>query len=78
MDIEVLDLSMGPKEDAWTVYGRVKTGMTQQGVVEFKGLHLDRAPSLEQANAFVEAAIAEYKEGAVECVIVHLKDGEDK
>jgi hypothetical protein len=64
-------------EDTWTVYGRVTTGLSVRGEVEIKGLHLDRAPSLEQANAFVEDAIAKYKEPCVQCVIVHLKDGRD-
>jgi hypothetical protein len=64
--------------NTWTVYGRVKTGLTRQGVVEFRGLHLDRAPSLEMANSLVEDAIREYQEPCVECVIVELLNGEDK
>jgi hypothetical protein len=63
--------------DTFVVYGRVKTGLTQQGEVVMRGLHLDRAPSLEMANSFVEDAIAEYKEGSVECVIVQLIGGRD-
>ena len=64
-------------EDKWTVYGRVKTGLDAVGQVQMRGLHLDRAASLEQANAFVEAAIAQFKEPCVLCVIVFLKDGRD-
>lgn len=64
--------------DAWTVYGRAKTGLTKAGVVEMRGLHLDRAPSLQMANSFVEDAIKAYGLGAVECVIVELKNGDDK
>lgn len=64
--------------DAWTVYGRAKIGLTQQGAVKMIGLHLDRAPSLEMANSFVEDAIKAYGLGAVECVIVELKNGDDK
>jgi len=64
-------------EDRWTVYGRVRTGVTQRGEVEIRGLHLERAPSVEMANSFVEDAITQYKEPAVECVIVQLKDGRD-
>jgi hypothetical protein len=78
LDIEVISLASDPQPDTWTVYGRVKTGLDAAGVVQMQGLHLDRAPTLEQANAFVEAAIAKHKEGAVECVIVHLKNSEDK
>ena len=62
--------------DSFTVYGKVVTGLTQRGEVEVKGLHLERAPSLEMANSFVEDALAEYK-GGVTCVIVQLKDGRD-
>jgi len=63
--------------DCWTVYGRVKRGLSAVGSVEFRGLHLDRAPSLEMANSFVQEAIDEYGEGAVDCVIVHLVTGTD-
>lgn len=63
--------------NAYTVYGRVKTGVSVRGEVEIKGLHLDRAPSYEMANAFVDEAIATYKEPCVECVIVELKEGRD-
>ena len=63
--------------DTWTVYGRVTIGMSQRGEVQIRGLHLDRAPTLEQANSFVEDAIEKYKEPCVECVIVLLKDGRD-
>lgn len=62
----------------WTVYGRVRDGLDGQGVVQFRGLHLDRAPSLEMANSFVEDAITEFNEACVECVIVELKYGDDK
>jgi hypothetical protein len=61
----------------WTVYGRVKTGLDAAGVVQMQGLHLDRATSIEEANAFVEAAIAKYGWACVECVIVELKHGVD-
>lgn len=64
--------------NAWTVYGRVKSGLNVRGEVQFKGLHLDRAPSLEMANAFVEDAIKAHGEPCVECVIVELRHGEDK
>jgi hypothetical protein len=64
--------------DTWTVYGRAKTGLNLRGEVEFKGVHLDRAPSLEMANSFVEDAIKEHGEACVECVIVQLKQGVDK
>jgi hypothetical protein len=69
--------SLAMADDTWTVYGKVRTGVAKHGEVEIKGLHLDRAPTLEMANSFVEDAIAAYKEPAVECVIVHLKDGRD-
>jgi hypothetical protein len=64
--------------DAWTVYGRAKTGLNVRGEVEFRGVHLDRAPSLEMANSFVEDAIAAHGEPCVECVIVQLRNGIDK
>jgi hypothetical protein len=63
--------------DTYTVYGRVKTGLTRWGEVEFKALSLERAPSLEMANSFVEDAIATYKEPCVECVIVELRGDRD-
>ena len=61
----------------WTIYGRVKTGLDPRGVVQFHGLHFDRLHSLELANAFVDDAIARYGKGAVECVIVELRHGDD-
>jgi hypothetical protein len=64
-------------ERRWTVYGRVKTGLDATGVVQFRGLHLDRAKSLDEANAFVEDALATHGPGRVECVIVVLKYGVD-
>lgn len=64
--------------DVWTVYGRVKSGLSQRGEVQFQGLHLDRAPSLEMANSFVEDAITAHGEACVECVIVQLRNGIDK
>ena len=64
-------------DDTYTVYGKVRTGVMERGEVEIKGLHLDRAPTLEMANSFIEDAIARYKEPAVEAVIVELKDGRD-
>jgi hypothetical protein len=64
-------------DDTYTVYGRVKTGLSQRGEVEIKGLHLERAPSLEMANSFIEDAITRYKEPAVEAVIVQLIGGRD-
>ena len=70
-------MGTGPQEDAWTVYGRVKTGLDVTGVVQFQGLHLDRVLSLDEANTFVEDAITTYGEGAVECVIVLLQGGRD-
>ena len=63
--------------NVYTVYGRVKTGLEQWGEVKFHALSLERAPSYEMANAFVEEAIATYREPCVECVIVELKDGRD-
>ena len=62
--------------DSFTVYGKVVTGLSQRGEAEVKGLHLERAPSLEMANSFVEDALAEYK-GGVTCVIVQLIGGRD-
>jgi hypothetical protein len=76
-DIEFVSLAAAPEPDKWTVYGRVRDGLDGKGVVQMKGLHLDRAPSLEMANSFVEDAIATYNEACVECVIVHLKGGKD-
>lgn len=64
-------------DDRWTVYGRVRDGLDGKGVVQFRGLHLDRATSLEMANSFVEDAIATYNEACVECVIVFLKNGRE-
>ena len=61
----------------WTVYGRVKTGIDVAGQVIMRGLHLDRAPSLDMANSFVDEAIEKYGEACVECVIVELKTGVD-
>ena len=73
----MIDLTPDQPQDAFTVYGRVKLGLDVVGQVTFHGLHLDRAPTLEQANAFVEDAIATYKEPCVTCVIVRLVGGRD-
>jgi hypothetical protein len=65
----------GPR---WYVYGRVKIGLDEVGQVIIRGLHLDRAPTLDMANSFVEDAIAKYGEACVECVVVVLAHGRDK
>lgn len=64
-------------DDRWTVYGRAKAGLDMLGIVQFRGVHLDRAPSLEMANSFVEDAIKRYGQACVTCVIVELRHGVD-